>query len=106
MCDETNFKLLEQKVDNIDETVSRALLLLSESVDKSTKSLCAKIGKIEDMLEKNYAPKSELELATVTTDAKIGALESKVELLQKLVYGAVGATLLTVLGALVAPVLR
>ena len=106
MCDETKFKLLEQRVTNIDEAVAKSLLLLSESVDKSTKSLCAKIDKIEDMLEKKYAPKSELELATVTTDAKINAVKSRVELLQKIVYSAVGAILLAVVGALVSSVVR
>ena len=106
MCDETKFKLLEQRVTNIDEAVAKSLLLLSESVDNSATDLGKKIDKIEDMLEKKYVPKSELELATATTDAKISTVKSKVELLQKIVYGAVSATLLTVLGALLASVLR
>ena len=106
MCDETQFKLLEQKVDNIDETVSRSLLVLSESVDKSAKSLCNKIDKLELMLEKKYASKSELALSNVTTDAKIDKLKGKVEFLQKIIFTAAGAILITVLGAIVASVIR
>ena len=106
MCDETQFKLLEQKVENIDTTVARSLLVLSESVDKSAKSLCNKIDKLELMLEKKYASKSELALSNVTTDAKIDKLQEKVVFLQKIVYGAAGFILLTVLGALVASVIR
>ena len=106
MCDETAFKLLEQKVENIDTTVARSLVLLSESVDKSAKSLCAKIDRIEDKLEKRYATKGELEVSNVTTDANIDKLKDKVELLQKIVYTASGFILLAVLTAMVASVIR
>jgi len=106
MCDETHFKLLEQKVENIDETVSKALMVLSKSVDESTKSLGDKIDRIENMLETKYVSKGELTLANVTTDAKIDKLKEKVVLLQRVVYGAVSVILLTVLGAWLTTVIR
>lgn len=79
-------KIVDGKTDGKTAQAVFALVLSQVRVD---------IASVKTSLEKEYA-----------TNAQIAALDTRVKMLEKLVYGAVGIILLAVFGALIALVVR